>query len=89
MATNYSQLRGDAVNDEHSTIPCAMLPVNYPGTGDAFTSMVVGRLLHKDSLVTAVERAMRFMMHTLRLTFTQATPVKEGILLEQTLEMLR
>jgi pyridoxine kinase len=79
----------DHTTGSSSTIDCEMLPVNYPGTGDAFTSVIVGRLLHHDPLEVAVERAVQFMAHALRLTLAQATPVKEGILLEQVLDALR
>jgi pyridoxine kinase len=79
----------DHTEGVYSTITCEMFPASYPGTGDAFTSVIVGRLLYHDPLVVAVERAVHFIAHALRLTLAQATPAKEGILLEQALDTLR
>ncbi|HJA80075.1 pyridoxamine kinase [uncultured Desulfovibrio sp.] len=60
----------------------------YPGTGDVFASVLVGALLQGDSLPVAVERAVRFVTHGIRVTQTQHTVNTEGILLEQVLSTL-
>lgn len=45
------------------------LPASYPGTGDAFASVITGCLLHDDSLPEAIERAVHFINMGIRATF--------------------
>jgi pyridoxine kinase len=70
------------------TLPGEKFPVSFPGTGDAFTSVLLGRLLRGDSLPGAVQQAMQFVAHAIRTTLDHATPIKEGILLECVLDAL-
>lgn len=62
-----------------------VLPANFPGTGDLFTSVVVGRLLHDDTLPEAMTRAVQFVSQAIQVTLAQGSPVKEGVLLEAVL----
>lgn len=61
------------------------IPGNFPGAGDAFTSVVTGSLLQGDPLPVALDRAVQFLALALRTTFAQSAPVREGILLEKVL----
>lgn len=45
------------------------LPASYPGTGDAFASVITGCLLHDDSLPEAIERAVHFINMGIHATF--------------------
>lgn len=69
-------------------VSCNYLPANYPGTGDAFASVVVGSLLQGDSLPMALDRAVRFTSMGVRATFGYDYNTDEGILLERILDTL-
>jgi pyridoxine kinase len=64
------------------------IPAKYPGTGDIFTSVLVGSLLHKDSLSVAMKRAAEFTGLAIRTTFQANTPAREGVLVEKVLPWL-
>ncbi|MEF8983310.1 MAG: bifunctional hydroxymethylpyrimidine kinase/phosphomethylpyrimidine kinase, partial [Bacteroidales bacterium] len=64
------------------------LPANYPGTGDAFASVVTGSLLQGDSLPIALDRAVRFTSMGVRATFGYDYNTDQGILLERILDTL-
>lgn len=69
-------------------VRCSYLPADYPGTGDSFTSVVVGSLLQGDSLPIALDRAVRFIITGVRSTFGYEYDSREGILLERVLHNL-
>ncbi|MBR3996592.1 MAG: pyridoxamine kinase [Clostridia bacterium] len=63
----------------HST---QKIGVSYPGTGDAFSSVVLGALLRGRSLAEAVYSAVSYIYSAVNLTYRMGTPIREGILLE-------
>lgn len=65
------------------------LPVHYPGTGDAFASVLTGSLLQRDSLPVAVDRAAQFATLAIQASFGYGLPPREGVLLERVLPALR
>ena len=69
-------------------VTCDYLPAKYPGTGDAFTSVVVGGLLQKDSLPLAIDRAVQFVSLGIRATFGHSYDPLEGFLFEKILDSL-
>jgi pyridoxine kinase len=64
------------------------IPASYPGTGDIFTSVLLGSLLDGDSLPIAVDRAAGFVELAVRATFGFNLPEREGVLLERVLGSL-
>ena len=58
------------------------LNVSYPGTGDAFSSVVLGALLKGRNLGESVFSAVSYVYAAVELTHKLGTPVREGILLE-------
>lgn len=70
-------------------VNCEYIPAHYPGTGDAFASVVVGSLLQGDSLPIALDRAVQFVSMAIRATFGYNIPSKEGVMLERVLTNLR
>ena len=60
-------------------VTCPYLPAHYPGTGDAFTSVITGSLLQGDSLPIALDRAAQFILQGIRATFGYQTDNREGI----------
>ena len=70
-------------------VDCDYIPTHYPGTGDAFASVIVGSLLQGDSLPIALDRAVQFVSMAIRATFGYNSPAREGVLLERVLPNLR
>ncbi len=75
-------------DDRMWKITCDYLPANYPGTGDAFASILCGALLQGDSLPIAIDRAVHFISMGVRATFGYQHHQAEGILLEKVLPSL-
>lgn len=67
---------------------CDYVPANYPGTGDAFTSVVTGCLLQGDSLPIALDRAVHFITTAIRGSYGYQHDPKYGIYLEKVLPNL-
>jgi pyridoxine kinase len=69
-------------------VSCDYMPASYPGTGDAFASVITGALLQGDSLPIALDRAVQFISIAVRATFGYNYDAREGILLEKVLPSL-
>ncbi len=69
-------------------VPYEQVNVNYPGTGDAFASVLTGSLLRGDSLPIAMNRATAFLELAIKTTYSYAAPPREGIMLERCLDFL-
>ena len=70
-------------------VNCSYVPAYYPGTGDIFTSVIVGSILQGDSLPIALDRAVQFVSIAIRASFGYSFSKKEGVLLERVLHNLR
>jgi len=70
-------------------VTCDYIPAFYPGTGDMFTSVLVGSLMQSDSLPIALDRAQHFVSLAIRATFGFEIPHREGVLLERVLDSLK
>ena len=86
---------GNKVNIAYDTkqnifwkVPYQQIEVHYPGTGDAFTSVLIGALTQGDSLPMAMERASSFVSLAIRTTYGYCTDTREGIMLEKVLPSL-
>ncbi|MEA1873047.1 MAG: pyridoxamine kinase [Bacteroidota bacterium] len=64
------------------------LPASYPGTGDAFTSVLTAAIIQGDSLPIALDRAVNFISLGVRATFGHDYDPREGIMLERVLHTL-
>lgn len=69
-------------------VPYQELEVHYPGTGDAFTSILIGALIQGDSLPMAIERASQFISLAIKTTYGYCADTREGIMLEKVLPAL-
>lgn len=69
-------------------VSCSHIPISYPGTGDAYTSVVVGSLMQGDSLPTAVDRGVQFISQCIKSSYGFMYPQREGVLLEKNLSLL-
>jgi len=79
----------DKTDSRYWKVDCTYVPAKYPGTGDAFTSVLTGSLLQGDSLPVAIDRAVQFVSAGIRATFGHNMNPKEGFLLEKALVYLR
>lgn len=66
-------------------VSCIYIPAHYPGTGDVFTSVIVGSLLQGDSLPIALDRGVQFITSAIRASYGYDYPRGEGVLLERVL----
>lgn len=69
-------------------IPYKEITAHFPGTGDAFTSVVIGALIQGDSLPVAIGRAARFISLAIKTTYGYGTDSKEGVMFEKVLPEL-
>ncbi|MEG2336803.1 MAG: pyridoxamine kinase, partial [Bacteroidales bacterium] len=69
-------------------VSCPYLPAHYPGTGDAFTSVLTGSLMQGDSLPIALDRAVQFVSMGIRATFGYEYDNRDGMLIEKVLPNL-
>ena len=70
-------------------VKCDYIPAHFPGTGDAFTSVIVGSILQGDSLPIALDRAVQFITQAIRASYGYKYPEREGVLLERVLDNLK
>lgn len=70
-------------------VGCKYLPAEFPGTGDTFTSVLIGSLLQGDSLPIALDRCVQFIILGIRESIGFDYPRGEGILLEKILGTLK
>lgn len=78
----------DRRNNKLWKIPYEEIAAHYPGTGDAFTSVLIGALIQGDSLPVAINRAAQFISMAIKVTYGYGTDTKEGIMLEKVLPTL-
>lgn len=79
----------DRENDVFWRVSCRYIPASYPGTGDAYTSVVIGSLLQGDSLPMAIERGVQFITQCIMASYGFKYPKNEGVLLERMLDVLK
>ncbi|MDR0354971.1 MAG: pyridoxamine kinase [Deltaproteobacteria bacterium] len=65
-----------------------LLPTQYHGTGDIFSSVLTGSLLQGDSLPIALDRACHFVATAMQITFGYSGLDHHEILLERSLNAL-
>ncbi|ACB85518.1 pyridoxamine kinase [Natranaerobius thermophilus] len=70
-------------------VSCDYIPAHYPGTGDAFTSVIVGSLLQGDNLPISLDRGVQFITAAIRASYGETLPKREGVLLERVLGNLK
>ncbi len=78
----------DRENNRFWRVPYVQVNASYPGTGDAFASVLTGSLLRGDSLPIAMNRAAAFLELAIKTTYSYCSDPKEGIMLERCLDFL-
>ena len=89
VTKNTSVVAYDKQNKKFWKVSCLYIPANFPGTGDVFTSVLVGSLLQGDSLPIALDRSVQFVTSAIRASYGFDYPRREGVLLERVLENLK
>lgn len=85
---NTSVIAYDSLENKYWKVSCQYIPAHFPGTGDAFTSVIVGSLLKGDSLPMALDRGVQFITACIRASYGFNYPRREGVLLEKVLNNL-
>ncbi len=66
-------------------VSSSYIPISYPGTGDIFTSVLIGKILNGDSLPVAINKAVQFIYSAIKKSYKYNYNNGEGILLEGSL----
>ena len=59
-------------------VSCVYIPAHFPGTGDMFTSVIVGSMLKGDSLPMALDRGVQFITAAIRASYGFVYPKEKG-----------
>lgn len=78
----------DKNTDKYWKVKYKQIPVDYPGTGDIFASVLVGGFITGDTLPMSIDRATQFLYTVIEETYKCKTPNREGVLLEKVLGLL-
>lgn len=78
----------DGADDDYMQIDYVELPVRYPGTGDIFTSVLIGRILCGDTLFESIQRSATFISQIVADAILANEPVRDGVQLEKNLYRL-
>lgn len=70
-------------------VACDYIPASFPGTGDAFASVVTGSILNGDSLPATIDRAVYFINMGIRTSIGCVDNPLDGMAQEQVLHYLR
>lgn len=60
----------------------------YPGTGDVFASVLLGKMLLGEDFSASVEFACDFVAHVTAFSQNYATPIRDGLIIEPCLKLL-
>lgn len=85
------ELANIGYDSEHNSFwysPCEYIPVQYPGCGDIFASVLLGAMLSGASLPIAMGRATDFAELCVKTTFSYGSDTREGVMLESVLGSL-
>jgi pyridoxine kinase len=78
----------DGEKDSIEIIICDRLEKSYPGTGDIFTSVLIGMMLNENTLSESVKKSCKFAEICMLESNKYDYPAKEGVLLERVLKHL-
>lgn len=78
----------DGKNDLIEVIICDRLEKSYPGTGDIFTSVLMGMILNGFDLKESIKKSCTFVEKAIMESSKYDYPTKEGVLMERVLSSL-
>jgi pyridoxine kinase len=79
----------DAQSNRFWRVKNEKVPVSYPGTGDTFTSVLLGSMMRGESFPTALDRAVQFVSLAIRWSFGFNHEHREGVAIEAVLHTLQ
>lgn len=88
LSSGMANIGYDAEKNSFWKVPCNYIPVKYPGTGDIFTSVLVGSLIAGQSLPSAMDRATGFVEMAVKATFAYGRDPRQGAMIESCLPWL-
>ncbi|PRR82234.1 pyridoxamine kinase [Clostridium vincentii] len=90
VPSEYSSLIGMAIYEEHELklIYKERKNTSYPGTGDIFTSVLIGEMLRETNLYESAIYAHNFVSECIEESMKYDYPTKEGVLVERKLSLL-
>lgn len=65
------------------------VPAEYPGTGDAFASIMTAAAMREMPFEASLELAIQFVYHCAEVAYREGTPVREGLPIEGSLHILK
>lgn len=86
---NVATLAYNRIDKRVWQVKCDYVPASYPGTGDAFASVITGCLLNGDSLPEALDRAVHFINMGIKATFGYNQDPLDGMNQEKVLHYLK
>jgi len=75
----------DPLTDEYFMYGKETIAAGYPGTGDLFASVLLGKLLSGECFFDAIKFASDFVFDVMKYTVECGTPSREGVALEKVL----
>lgn len=85
---NINVLAYDKKDNKFLKVTSQRIPIDFPGTGDAFTSVLIGKILKGDDLLNALQKSVEFVYMGIKESINYSYPRREGILLEKILGKL-
>lgn len=89
LPENINVLAYDKRNNKFYKVTSERIPIDFPGTGDTFTSVLIGKILNGDDLSKALEESVEFVSIGIKESIAFSYPRREGILLEKVLGKLK
>lgn len=86
---NIDVIGYDKRKNEFWEVSCKHISVEFPGTGDIFTSVLIGGLLNGDNLPIALDKSVQFISEAIKESCNYSYPKREGILLGKVLDSLK
>jgi pyridoxine kinase len=87
-ARNVATLAYNRTDGRAWRVACDRVQASYPGTGDAFASVITGCMLNGESLPEAVDRAVHFINMGIKATFGHPHRPLDGMNQERVLHCL-
>lgn len=78
----------DKIRNIFWKVPYKEVLAHYPGTGDAFTSVLIGALINGYNLPMAIQKAAEFISLAIKTTYGYGVDAKEGIMFEKVIPSL-
>lgn len=85
---NINVLAYDKKDNKYWKVTSEYIPISFPGTGDTFTSVLIGKILNGYDLLSAIEKSVEFVAIAIKESMLYSYPKREGILLEKVLGKL-